>query len=107
MKSLITPAVLLATAGYLGMEGLRLSFSGEAFASAGVVTASQTQQGQGVEREFSGSGGKKGEILGGSEMMEFDGDIFADVPEQTEIGDRAGQGQGSQSGEDSPGKRQG
>ncbi|WP_226648203.1 hypothetical protein [Microbulbifer variabilis] len=102
MKSLITPAVILVMAAYLGIEGLRLTVGGEAFASTSVVTLPQNQQGKGIEQDFSRGNVKKGEMLGGSEMMEFEGDVFADVPEH--MGADKGVGQRNPSGEESPKK---
>ncbi|WP_444884289.1 hypothetical protein [Microbulbifer sp. PSTR4-B] len=101
MKGLITPAVLLATLGYLSFEGLRLSFAGEAFAATSMVSLSQSQQGKNIEQDFSGNGAQK-EMLDGSEMMEFEGDIFADVPEHAATD--KGVGQRDSLGEKSPSK---
>ncbi|WP_444902732.1 hypothetical protein ACJJIU_11880 [Microbulbifer sp. CnH-101-E] len=102
MKSLITPAVILATLACLSLEGVRFSFAGEAFAATSVVTLSQEQQGKNIEQNFSGNGARKGEMLDDSEMLEFEGDIFADVPEHAATD--KGVGQRDSLGEKSPSK---
>lgn len=105
MKGLITPAISLAiVATYLCYEGVRLSVSDTAFALA----ASQSQQGQGAQQslfDINGQSGKKPEVLGGGEMMEFEGDIFADVPEH--VNPDEGVGEEDESDKASPGQRKG
>ncbi|MDP5209737.1 hypothetical protein [Microbulbifer sp. 2205BS26-8] len=93
MKSLITSTVVCtAVAGYFIFESIQLSFSEGAYAGAGGRGSAQLQTGQ--EAQFTEPGkkvqGVKDDVLlDGSEMMEFEGDIFADVPEHmgTEDGD--------------------
>jgi len=105
MKGLITPAISLAiVASYLCYEGVRLSVSDTAFALA----AGQSQQGQGTQQNFfdtNGQGGKKTEMLGGGEMMEFEGDVFADAPEHASPGE--GTGEEDESDKVSSGQRKG
>ncbi|MFA0810791.1 hypothetical protein [Microbulbifer epialgicus] len=85
MKGFITPAVLLTVvAGYLGLEGARLLHSETAVAYAAGVIASQSQDGQVAQQNLFGNSDQSGEgadMHEGGEMMEFEGDIFADVPE--------------------------
>ncbi|GAA5445132.1 hypothetical protein Misp06_03325 [Microbulbifer sp. NBRC 101763] len=104
MKSLVTPAVLFAlVATYFCYEGMRLSVSGAALAVATELVAGQSLEGGAQQNLFDSSGkvDKKAEIFEGNEMMEFEGDIFADAPEH------GGTERDSDLDKKSPGQRKG
>ncbi|MFS1524647.1 hypothetical protein ACL7TT_11110 [Microbulbifer sp. 2304DJ12-6] len=104
MKSLITPAaVCTAIAGYFIFEALQLSVSEGAYARAGDRWTAQLLKGQELQPNEPGKkqqGIKDAGMHDGSEILEFEGDIFADVPEHMAPGDSDAESSRSPAGDD-------
>ncbi|WP_444907752.1 hypothetical protein ACJJIR_06710 [Microbulbifer sp. SSSA008] len=81
MKGLLTPVALFAVVvGYVSCEGISLAVSDRSAAYAVGVALSERDDQSVDYNQYSGDA-QDIELFDGSNMMEFEGDVFADAPE--------------------------
>ncbi|WP_444931682.1 hypothetical protein ACJJIF_07940 [Microbulbifer sp. SSSA002] len=82
MKGLLAPVALFTVViGYFFCEGVNLAVSDRARAHAAGAVLSERDDQSVDYNQYSGDA-EDAELFDDSDMLEFDGDVFADAPEQ-------------------------